>query len=215
MVNAATGDIVQKMEYDEFGRVLEDTNPGFQPFGFAGGIYDQQTGLVRFGARDYDAEIGRWTAKDPIGFDGGNTNLFVYCSGDPINYLDLNGEIAIVDDAAIVAVGGAVAFTAYAIWGYPALERIGEVIDRFFAKPSEGNDSCQTKNYKKPKPGVSGKEGAKDVPSWAKGERPYQGESGNDFADRLSDKKYGPGKYKKGPGTEHNKIKKYGDRSFI
>jgi len=40
------------MDYDEFGNVLLDTNPGFQPFGFAGGLSDQRTGLVRFGARD-------------------------------------------------------------------------------------------------------------------------------------------------------------------
>lgn len=38
------------------------------------GLYDQHTGLVRFGARDYDAETGRSTTKDPIGFDGGDTN---------------------------------------------------------------------------------------------------------------------------------------------
>jgi RHS repeat-associated protein len=47
------------------------------PFGFAGGLYDPDTGLVRFGARDRDVSVGRWTAKDPIGFDGGG-NLFVY-----------------------------------------------------------------------------------------------------------------------------------------
>jgi RHS repeat-associated protein len=70
VVNTETGEVVQRIDYDEFGRVLEDTNPGFQPFGFAGGIYDSNTGLVRFGARDYDAETGRWYSKDPIGFDG-------------------------------------------------------------------------------------------------------------------------------------------------
>ena len=91
VVNASTGDIVQKMEYDEFGRVLTDTNPGFTPFGYAGGIYDQQTGLVRFGARDYDAETGRWTAKDPIGFNGGSTNLYNYVLADPINNVDYLG----------------------------------------------------------------------------------------------------------------------------
>ena len=31
------------------------TQPGLSPFGFAGGLYDDDTGLVRFGARDYDA----------------------------------------------------------------------------------------------------------------------------------------------------------------
>ncbi len=45
-----------RLDYDEFGRVLLDTNPGFQPFGFAGGHYDPDTQLVRFGARDYDPE---------------------------------------------------------------------------------------------------------------------------------------------------------------
>jgi YD repeat-containing protein len=37
VVNAVTGDVAQEMEYDEFGVVLSDSNPGFQPFGFAGG----------------------------------------------------------------------------------------------------------------------------------------------------------------------------------
>ncbi|MGH2376362.1 MAG: RHS repeat-associated core domain-containing protein, partial [bacterium] len=64
------------------------TAPGFQPFGYAGGLYDHQTGLVRFGARDYDASTGRWTAKDPIGFGGGSANLYVYVDSDPVNALD-------------------------------------------------------------------------------------------------------------------------------
>ena len=55
VVNTSSGQIVQRMDYDEFGNVINDTNPGFQPFGFAGGLYDQDTKLVRFGARDYDA----------------------------------------------------------------------------------------------------------------------------------------------------------------
>lgn len=68
--------------------------------------------------------------------------------------------------------------------------------------------------YKTPKTGVSGKEGAKDVPSWAKGERPRLNESGKDFAKRLLDKKYGEGNYDRGPGSEFNKIQKWGDRAF-
>ncbi|KAA3656246.1 MAG: hypothetical protein DWQ04_31670, partial [Chloroflexi bacterium] len=92
VINTATGTIAQRLDYDEFGRVLADTNPGFQPFGFAGGLYDPATGLVRFGARDYDAEVGRWTVKDPIGFAGGY-NLYSYVHNDPINYVDLTGTI--------------------------------------------------------------------------------------------------------------------------
>ena len=91
VVNTATGQIVQRMDYDEFGNVTNDTNPGFQPFGFAGGLYDNDTKLVRFGARDYDAEIGRWTAKDPILFMGGDTNLYAYVRNDPMNWKDPYG----------------------------------------------------------------------------------------------------------------------------
>jgi RHS repeat-associated protein len=91
VVDVTTGTIAQRIDYDEFGNVLQDTNPGFQPFGFAGGIYDTDTGLVRFGARDYDPETGRWTAKDPIRFNGGDTNLYGYVIDDPINLRDSGG----------------------------------------------------------------------------------------------------------------------------
>ncbi len=72
--------------------MLNDTNPNFQPFYFAGGIYDTYTKLTRFGARDYDAETGRWTAKDPILFGGGLTSLYDYVGGDPVNFVDLTGQ---------------------------------------------------------------------------------------------------------------------------
>jgi len=88
VLNLRTQEIAQELRYDEFGVVTLDTNPGFQPFGFAGGLHDPDTGLVRFGARDYDAEVGRWTAKDPIGFDGGDTNLYAYVGNDPVNCVD-------------------------------------------------------------------------------------------------------------------------------
>jgi RHS repeat-associated protein len=91
VINAATGAIAQRLDYDAFGKVLTDTNPGFQPFGFAGGLYDPATGLLRFGARDYDAETGRWTAKDPIEFDGGDTNLYAYLHNDPVQQTDPSG----------------------------------------------------------------------------------------------------------------------------
>jgi RHS repeat-associated protein len=94
VVDATTGAIVQRLDYDEFGNVVLDTNPGFQPFGFAGGLYDRDTRLVRFGARDYDPETGRWTAKDPIGFDGGDTNLYAYALNDPLNLTDPSGRVA-------------------------------------------------------------------------------------------------------------------------
>jgi RHS repeat-associated protein len=94
IVDAATGTIAQRLDYDEFGNVLMDTNPGFQPFGFAGGLYDADTRLTRFGARDYDAQIGRWTAKDPVGFQGG-TNLYSYVNNQPLNLIDPEGRFGV------------------------------------------------------------------------------------------------------------------------
>jgi hypothetical protein len=68
--------------------------------------------------------------------------------------------------------------------------------------------------HKKKKSGLGGKEAAEDVPSWAQGERPLTTENGRDFAKRLLDDKYGAGNYPTGPGSEFNKIKKWGDRAF-
>jgi RHS repeat-associated protein len=91
VVDASTGEVAQRLDYDEFGNVLNDTNPGFQPFGFAGGLYDPATKFTRFGARDYDAEVGKWTAKDPILFAGGQANLYGYVLNDPVNLIDPTG----------------------------------------------------------------------------------------------------------------------------
>jgi RHS repeat-associated protein len=90
VIDTATGDVLQRMDYDEFGQVELDTNPGFQPFGFAGGLYDLQTGLVHFGYRDYDPQVGRWTTKDPLGLAAGEVP-YRYAGDDPVNHSDPTG----------------------------------------------------------------------------------------------------------------------------
>lgn len=95
VVNASTGAVAQRIEYDAFGSVTVDTAPGFQPFGFAGGLYDRHTGFVRFGARDYDPQVGRFISQDPLGFSGGSANFYAYAFNDPINFVDPNGMVTL------------------------------------------------------------------------------------------------------------------------
>ena len=90
VVNEATGAVVQRMDFDAWGNILVDTNPGWQPFGFAGGLFDHATKLTRFGARDYDAAAGRWTAKDALRFASGK-NPFEYARGEPTRWVDRTG----------------------------------------------------------------------------------------------------------------------------
>jgi RHS repeat-associated protein len=92
VVNSATGAVAEQVDRDEFGVVRSDSAPGTVPFGFAGGIYDQDTGLLRFGSRDYDPVVGKWTRPDPALFRGGSANFREYANGDPINYMDPTGR---------------------------------------------------------------------------------------------------------------------------
>jgi RHS repeat-associated protein len=91
-VSDASGNVVKTISYDSFGTILSDSNPALAvPFGFAGGLHDRETGLVKFGFRDYDPAIGRWVAKDPIFFAGGDVDLYGYVLGDPVGLVDPSG----------------------------------------------------------------------------------------------------------------------------
>jgi RHS repeat-associated protein len=110
IVNITTGIVAEKLSYDAWGNVTRTdydssgnvtTLPEpMQPFGFAGGLYDADTGLVRFGARDYDPETGRWTAPDPLRYGGGLANIYEYAGDDPIDGRDARGTGG--EDAAMI-----------------------------------------------------------------------------------------------------------------
>jgi RHS repeat-associated protein len=96
VVTDARGTVVKALEFDSFGVALSDSAPGFfLPFGFAGGLADPATGLVRFGMRDYEPETGRWTARDPALFGGGQANLYLYAGGDPVGQRDPTGLVCL------------------------------------------------------------------------------------------------------------------------
>ncbi|MCA9582190.1 MAG: RHS repeat-associated core domain-containing protein, partial [Myxococcales bacterium] len=91
IIDVTTGMVAHRMDYDAWGNVTyEAGDSSLHPFGFAGGIYDRGTGLVRFGARDYDSVTGRWTGKDPIKFSGG-MNFYSYVGNEPVLRRDPSG----------------------------------------------------------------------------------------------------------------------------
>ncbi len=95
-VTDATGTVVKVLEYDSFGVKAADSNPAFDlSVGYVGGLEDSATGLVRFGFRDYAAAAGRWTARDPILFAGGQGNLYVYVGNNPVSLVDPTGLFCI------------------------------------------------------------------------------------------------------------------------
>lgn len=93
VVRVSDGKAVQWMRHGPWGEIVDDfVVAGFArvPFGFAAGIYDEATGLVRFGAREYDPRTGRWLSKDAARFGGGE-NFYAYADGDPVDNVDEGG----------------------------------------------------------------------------------------------------------------------------
>lgn len=91
-VLSSSGAVVRTFEHDSFGQTIAESGTGvFLPLGFAGGLSDDFTGFVRFGMRDYDPPSGRWTARDPLLFGGGQFNLFAYVANNPVNLRDPSG----------------------------------------------------------------------------------------------------------------------------
>jgi RHS repeat-associated protein len=88
---ADSGDVPFRAEYTAFGEVTGD-GLDWMAFGFAGGHYDPDTKLVRFGARDYDPIVGRWLRKDPARFGGDGPNPYPYALSDPMDFVDFEGS---------------------------------------------------------------------------------------------------------------------------
>jgi RHS repeat-associated protein len=105
-----TGKVVWQADYSAFGETRITEQSIFQPWRLAGQYYDEETGLHYALARYYNPQLGRYLSKDPLFDEGGSTNFYIYCDGDPINRSDPNGEFiftAILVGAAIGAAVGA------------------------------------------------------------------------------------------------------------
>ncbi len=80
--------------YDAYGNSIYKTETVTNPWGFAGGFLDP-TQLVKFGARYYDPNVGRWTQCD--GSSSAPANKYVYAGDDPVNGADPSGKCWLTD----------------------------------------------------------------------------------------------------------------------
>lgn len=85
VIDAATGVVAQALDYDALGQVVFATGVAMQPLGYAGGLHDADTGMVRLGSKTLDPRYGRWTTADPTSLLSGVTNHYLVGSGDPVN----------------------------------------------------------------------------------------------------------------------------------
>ena len=88
-----TKTIVNAYAYTPFGTIANQQENVVQPFKFVGqyGVMAEDNSWYYMRARYYDPAMGRFISEDPLGFDGGDVNLYAYASNNPINMLDPSG----------------------------------------------------------------------------------------------------------------------------
>ncbi|AFY71953.1 RHS repeat-associated core domain protein (plasmid) [Thalassoporum mexicanum PCC 7367] len=86
------GLVLNHLSYDSFGNILNESNSNLNSRHlFTGREYDKETGLYQYRNRYYDSTTGRFLNEDPLGFGGGDTNLYAYVANDPLHFNDPNG----------------------------------------------------------------------------------------------------------------------------
>lgn len=92
----ASGAITNSYQYEPFGRSASEGAPSANSMQFTGRENDG-TGLQYFRARYYMPGLHRFVSEDPIGFGGGDTNLYAYVFSNPTGYTDPSG-VAVESD---------------------------------------------------------------------------------------------------------------------
>jgi RHS repeat-associated protein len=88
-----SGEIIESYRYDAFGQPSTTYTGGSfnNRFKFTGREYQAAFGIYEYRNRAYHPGLGRFLSEDPMGFAGGDSNMFRYCGGDPVNRRDSFG----------------------------------------------------------------------------------------------------------------------------
>lgn len=85
------GTVEEVNDYYPFGGLLSSSlSNNVQPYKYNGKELDRKNGLdwYDYGARQYDAAIGRWHVVDPKSEDYYSESPYIYCGNNPINFID-------------------------------------------------------------------------------------------------------------------------------
>ena len=113
-VTNGTGQVTTRYHYDPYGWP-EISGPSSNPLMFAGREFDPESMLYFMRARCYDPRAGRFLSEDPLGFLGGDANLYRYALNHPVGLTDPTGQS--VGAAANAVVYGAGAYGAAQTYG--------------------------------------------------------------------------------------------------
>jgi RHS repeat-associated protein len=108
-VAGANGALQATLEYEPYGQTTGSAPAAF-PFGFTGRI-PIAGNIYYYRNRFYDAGTGTFLSEDPIGFGGGDSNLYRYVSSNPANFRDPTGlikKLQVAEGVVAMAEGAAV-----------------------------------------------------------------------------------------------------------
>ena len=94
MVISQSGTVEETNHYYPFGGVFASTN-NIQPYKYNGKEFDGKNGLnwYDYGARHYDAALGRFISVDPLSEQDYPNSPYTYCGGNPVIRIDKDGRI--------------------------------------------------------------------------------------------------------------------------
>ena len=98
VVADANGTVEESNQYYPFGLNYANAGSNLQPYKYNGKELDTKNGLnwYDYGARHYDAALGRWHVVDPLSEKYYSTSLYAYCDNNPIKYVDPTGEMKVI-----------------------------------------------------------------------------------------------------------------------
>ena len=93
VLNATTRTVTQTTNYYPFGLAITTTGTSKNKYLYNGKELQPSNGYYDYGARMYDASVGRWFVVDPLAEKVNNKSIYNFCSNNPINRIDIDGML--------------------------------------------------------------------------------------------------------------------------